>query len=255
MKQLSRRYPFGDRMSFTDPNFVEIYEQIDGARTEDIEFYRNIAKKVSGPILEAGCGSGRVLLPLLLDGLDISGFDTSEPMLDVLRKRAAELDLTPKVWQGDFGSIEGKYAAIIAPFNTILHLMDAEAQIEAFRRVYHGLRAGGTFAFDIVNPYTLDIYDDRRHFESSFIDVQSDENFEIWRTFEHDPITQKAKYHREFLSSSKSVKSTIEFRWTYPSEIILLLKLAGFSTSEVFGDFDRSALSPESTSQIWVAKK
>jgi SAM-dependent methyltransferase len=242
-------------MAFDDPRFVRVYEQIDGARTIDIEFYREIAKAASGPILEAGCGSGRILLPLLRDGIDISGFDPSAAMLAVLESRAKAEGLTANIWQGDFSSIHGQYAAILCPFNTIMHLLGVEEQIDAFRRVHEALEDGGTFAFDIVNPNTLDIYDDRRQFESSFIDVESDVSFDIWRSFEHDPITQQAKYRREFISEKEKIVSEIDFRWFYPSEIVLLLKLAGFSSYEAFGEFDRTPLLSDSTSQIWVARK
>jgi SAM-dependent methyltransferase len=255
MKQLSPKRRLGGRMSFTDPAFVEIYEQIDGSRTIDIEFYRKIAKSASGTVLEAGCGSGRILLPLLGDGIRISGFDPSTAMLAELEKRASASGLQPNVWQGDFTTVRESYATIICPFNTVMHLLSLQEQIEAFRHVYEGLEAGGTFAFDVVNPHTLDIYDDRRHFESSFTDVRTDETFEIWRSFEHDPISQRAKYHREFISSDRALESVIEFRWSYPSEIELLLTLTGFSNYSVFGDFDQSPLMPESTSQIWVATK
>jgi SAM-dependent methyltransferase len=242
-------------MSFNDPAFVEIYEQIDGSRTVDLEFYQNVAKSADGPVLEAGCGSGRVLLALLSDGVEVSGFDPSVAMLAELEKRAEAAGLKANVWQGDFMSIDGKYAAIISPFNTIMHLLNAQQQIDTFKNIYESLEAGGTFAFDIVNPHTLDIYDDRRQFESSFMEVKTGKMFEIWRRFEHDAISQRAKYHREFISEGKTVESTIEFRWSYPSEIELLLRSSGFSSYEVFGDFDRFPLLAESTSQIWVAKK
>lgn len=242
-------------MSFTDPAFVDLYEQIDGSRSIDLNFYRGVAKAARGPVLEAGCGSGRILLPLLREGVDICGFDPSGAMLNVLQERARTDGLKANVWEGDFRSIEGKYAAVICPFNTVMHLLSVEDQIDAFRRSYDALEAGGAFAFDIVNPHTLDIYDDRRQFESSFTDVETGKSFEIWRTFEHDAISQRAKYHREFVSNGNALKSVIEFRWIYPSEIVLLLQSAGYPSYEVFGDFDRSALLPDSTSQIWIARK
>jgi SAM-dependent methyltransferase len=242
-------------MSFTDPAFVEIYEQIDGSRTIDLEFYREIARNAGGNVLEAGCGSGRLLLLIAEDGVEIEGFDPSEAMLNVLRERAEGVGLSPKVWQGDFTSIERKYATIISPFNSIMHLLDQEEQIDAFKRVYDSLEAGGVFAFDIVNPHTLDIYDESRQFESSMIDTTTDETVEIWRWFEHDPIVQVGKYHREFIRSGETLNSVIDFRWSYPSEIFLLLRMSGFTSCEVFGGFDGEDLDDDSTSQVWIARK
>jgi SAM-dependent methyltransferase len=242
-------------MAFTDPRFVHIYEQIDGDRTEDIEFYRGIARTANGPLLEAGCGSGRILLPLLQEGIAIFGFDPSSVMLEVLGRRASEIAVQANVWQGDFGSILGKYSAILSPFNSVMHLLKQEEQIDAFRTVHGSLDDDGVFAFDIANPLTLDIYDDEEHFSSTFIDQRSGNEYEIWQRFEHDPLTQTGKFHREFRSKGETLGSTIDFRWTYPSEITLLLQVAGFREWEVFGDFNRGPLTEESSSQVWIARK
>jgi SAM-dependent methyltransferase len=242
-------------MSFSDPAFVEIYEQIDGGRTIDLEFYKRVARAATGPVLEAGCGSGRILLPLLGEGLEMSGFDPSQAMLDMLQARAERLGLKPDVWQGDFDSITGSYHAVISPFNSVMHLLEQEQQFAAFQRVFDALKPGGMFAFDLVNPYTLDIYDESRQFESSMIDAATDETIEIWRWFEHDPLPQLGKYHREFITRDKTFYSVIDFRWTYPSEIQLLLNLTGFQTCEVFGGFGGEPIMEDSSSQVWVATK
>jgi SAM-dependent methyltransferase len=242
-------------MSFSDPQFVAIYEQIDGERTIDLGFYSKIAREAKGKVLEAGCGSGRVLLSLAKEGISIEGFDPSQPMLDVLQQRATGSGLEPKVWKGDFDSINDRYAAIISPFNSIMHLLDQQSQIEAIRKVYDSLEPGGVFAFDIVNPHTLDIYDETREFESSMTDARTNETIEIWRWFEHNPISQVGHYHREFITAKQTLHSVIDFRWSYPSEISLLLKMAGFASCEVFGGFDGEELDAESTSQVWIARK
>jgi SAM-dependent methyltransferase len=242
-------------MSFTDPAFVQIYEQIDGDRTIDLDFYRGLAREAKGKILEAGCGSGRVLLKILMDSGDIEGFDPSKPMLDLLYERAIALGCDPHVWQGDFDSITGKQSLVISPFNSIMHLLDQDLQIEAFKRVYDSLTDDGVFAFDIVNPYTLDIYDDSRQFESTMTDAATGRTTEIWRWFEHDPIAQIGRYHREFLSEGSKLHSVIDFRWGYPSEVALLLKMAGFNSYQVFGGFENEELADDSTSQVWIARK
>jgi SAM-dependent methyltransferase len=243
-------------MSFSDPDFVKIYEQIDGDRTLDIDFYRDVASQAGDrPVLEAGCGSGRILLRLLASGTQVEGFDPSSAMLEVLRSRAEQQGGKVNVWQGDFSSVATDYGAVISPFNSVMHLLDQDAQIDAFSRVHKALDEGGIFAFDIVNPYTLDIYDDSRQFESSMIDSATGDSIEIWRWFEHDPISQLGRYHREFIRQKETVRSVIDFRWSYPTEISLLLKLSGFRSSEVFGGFTGEMLTEDSTSQVWIARK
>src|SRR5215469_18526849 len=55
----------------------------------DARFYVDLAKKTGGPVLEVGCGTGRVLLPTARAGIEIHGLDNSRPMLEVLQEHAA----------------------------------------------------------------------------------------------------------------------------------------------------------------------
>src|SRR4051812_49284898 len=77
-------------MSFSDPQFVHLYEKTDGERTEDIAFYLSEARAANGAILDAGCGTGRLLLPMLREGLDAGGFEPSEPMMEILQSHLTE---------------------------------------------------------------------------------------------------------------------------------------------------------------------
>src|SRR3954453_4195035 len=67
------------------------------APPDAFDFYEAFAREAAGPIHEPMCGSGRFLLPLLAQGLDVSGSDTSLNMLDACRKRADSLGLQPKL--------------------------------------------------------------------------------------------------------------------------------------------------------------
>ncbi len=60
----------------------------------DIPFYVDYAKKCKGEVLELGCGTGRVLIPIAKEGIKIAGLDASEEMLNVARKKIEKLDIT-----------------------------------------------------------------------------------------------------------------------------------------------------------------
>jgi SAM-dependent methyltransferase len=55
----------------------------------DAAFYVDLAKECRGPVLEIGCGTGRVLLATAREGIEIHGLDNSAPMLAVLREKIA----------------------------------------------------------------------------------------------------------------------------------------------------------------------
>ena len=250
---------------FLDPIFTSFYEENDNLRSTDIPFYLRMAKEADGMVLDAGCGSGRILIPLLEAGITVKGFDYSPVMLEHLSRKLEEKNLAAHVWQAgleDANIDENKYALALCGFNTFMHLLDHAAQLSALRTMYRGLRSGGTLAFDIINPTNFDIFSSKarsRTFEATQHDMATDAQTTIWRWFERDLIAQRGVYHREYETVGNSGKSTqttqVEFRWTYAEEMKLLLEAAGFSDAEVFGDFNDGPLDEGSEMQVWVARK
>ena len=59
----------------------------------DAPFYVDLAKETGGPVLEIGCGTGRVLIPTARTGIEIHGVDNSAPMLAVLKENVAREEL------------------------------------------------------------------------------------------------------------------------------------------------------------------
>src|SRR5687767_7456823 len=81
----------------------ELYDLIVGDLSYCVDFYVDLARKAQGPVLEIACGTGRILLPCLQAGVDIDGLDYYAPMLETLRKKAAALQLSPRLYQADMG--------------------------------------------------------------------------------------------------------------------------------------------------------
>src|SRR4051794_16993430 len=65
--------------------FAAYYDLEYVAHTADLDFYREFAYQAGGPILELGCGSGRVLAALEETGLELTGVDSSPSMLAIAR--------------------------------------------------------------------------------------------------------------------------------------------------------------------------
>lgn len=244
-------------MGFNEPGFVEIYEQLDGQRTEDIAFYLEAARKADGPILDAGCGSGRIMIPMLREGLEVEGFDPSQAMLD----RFPLLDPKLVIWRDSletFSAPRTDYSLILSAFNSFLHLLTQEDQLAALRNIHDHLKPGGGFIFDIINPYTLDIYDTRatKQFEATFDDATTGKSVSVWRWFTYDVINQRGEYFREFVIDGGAPQAyKTQYRWTYPQEMRLLLQIAGFTDLQSLGDFKGQELTEEATSQVWIARK
>jgi SAM-dependent methyltransferase len=117
------------------------------APPDAFDFYEAFAKETRGPIHEPMCGSGRFLLPLLAQGLEISGSDTSSSMLDACRARGAELGLSPQLSQQALQALtlERPPALVFIPSGSFGLLLDDELVAAALRRAYDLLAPGGTF--------------------------------------------------------------------------------------------------------------
>jgi SAM-dependent methyltransferase len=132
---------------------------------DDIGYYRKLARSAAGPVLELGCGTGRVLLALLADGIDAIGVDRSGPMLARLRRDAEALGLAaPRVAQMDLRALtlQGRFALIMAPYSLVTYLTDA-ADLDGFIGACRDLLADdGRLVLDAFVPKDVTPFDEFR---------------------------------------------------------------------------------------------
>ena len=117
----------------------------------DIPHYTAILKSVTGPVLEAAVGTGRIFVPLLQAGFDMYGFDHSAHMLAICRHNAQTRGYTARVHQARFTDFayEHEFGAIIVPTSTIILIDDFDTAMSVLRRFHAHLRPGGLLALDI----------------------------------------------------------------------------------------------------------
>ncbi len=119
----------------------------------DVDFYRGLARDAGGPVLELGCGAGRVLLPIARDGIACTGLDSSEAMLEELRRRRPPGNL--RLVQGamqDFDLGPDRFGLIFSAFRSFQHVLTVEDQLACLAAVRRHLAPGGLFAFDVFAP-------------------------------------------------------------------------------------------------------
>ena len=111
-------------------------------------FYLDMARELGGPVLELGCGTGRILIPIAQEGIPIVGIDRSVDMLG--RAKQKVLALAPKTRRGiklvrgdmrDF-DLGREFKLIMIPFRAFLHLLTPEDQRQKSLRM--SLRPSGT---------------------------------------------------------------------------------------------------------------
>src|SRR5688500_13652478 len=120
----------------------------DTSTWEDRFFYLHVVKKYGQPVLDVGCGTGRILLDFMQQGIDIDGVDNSPDMLSLLNQKAEKLNLNPNVYQQEMIelSLPRKYQTILVPSSSFQLLLDAKLPSIVMRRFYEHLPPGGVSA-------------------------------------------------------------------------------------------------------------
>jgi SAM-dependent methyltransferase len=224
------------------------------------DFYVGLAREARGPVLDVACGTGRILLPSLQGGADIEGLDMYEPMLRTLRAKAAQLGLAPQLYQADMSEFAAarRYALVMIPFNAFIHNMTQEAQMSCLECCRAHLLPGGRLAFDTFFP-SLEIVgapQQTRVLEGEVPHPDTGLPLRLYdtRTFDRVAQTQHSLNEIEQLAADGSVervyRSQISSRYIYKHEMELLLRVAGFSRWEIYGDFDGRPLTQECEAMI-----
>ena len=130
-------------------------------RPEESKFYIEYAKKLGPPILELGCGTGKVLIPIAKSCVEIWGLDISEEMLNIARKKIKLLDkeIASRITliKGDMRnfSLPKRFNLIIIPFASFHNLITTEDQKKALKCIYRHLTRKGLLIVDLISPQLL----------------------------------------------------------------------------------------------------
>ena len=124
----------------------------DTSRWPDGPFYRRLIRRFGEPVLDVGCGTGRLLLPWLADGVDCDGVDISPDMLRECRKRARSLGLKPRLRRQAMEELHmgRRYRTIVVPsssFQLLTSEASARLAMAAFRR---HLEPGGALVMPFI---------------------------------------------------------------------------------------------------------
>ena len=231
---------------------ADLYDLLFNSYEADLEFYLGAAKQAGSPVLDVGCGTGRVLLPCLAAGIDADGVDNSAEMLERLSINAQARGLETRVELADMRGFRmpRRYAFVMIPFNAFAHNLTGDDQIATLRACHDHMLPGGRLLFDtfsatpamLADPVVAPVLE---------LEVPHPETGTQVRLYDGrrlDPATQTQHSQIEIqeLDAKGQVTHTHRFvtvvRWTYPSEMELLLRLAGFARWEITGGLDGRAV-------------
>ncbi|MEM7125564.1 MAG: class I SAM-dependent methyltransferase [Chloroflexota bacterium] len=226
----------------------------------DGPFYQHLASQRSEPILDLGCGTGRVTIPLAQAGLDITGLDIVPEMLARARRKAGDL---PIRWvEADMRSFNlgETYGLIIASGMPFEHLLTREDQEAALSCIWNHLDDEGLFAISIRVP-TPDLMknSDGEQFWYSYM---TDERGEVRLSGEdtYDVINQirhETAYRRWIGSNGEEItkRARLALRLIFPQEMESLLVYNRFEILHRYGDWEFLPPKNESGALIYVCRK
>ena len=252
---------------------AEIYDAYTNASIEgDVEFYVDEARRAGGPVLELGCGTGRILLPIAAAGIDVVGIDRSVSMLTVLRRKVADLDRDVQrrieLVEADMRgfSLGRRFTLVVIPYRAFLHLLTIDDERQALAQIREHLIDGGRLALNVFDPSLsmiasrLGVEGGRLHRQMTFVHPRTGREVVLWDTFRYDPERQllDGAFVFEELDRDGAVlarhHAPLTLRWVYRYEMQHLLELTGFAVEALYGDFRRGPFR-YGGEQVWVARK
>jgi len=131
------------------------WENVRTIGRRDVAFWRGLAAREGAPVLELGCGTGRVLVPMARTGLPVTGIDRSAPMLEYARRRARRLPAgaRPGIVRGDIRALPFPRAAfglVVAPYGMLQSLLHDRDLMAALGEASRVLQRGGLLGIDLV---------------------------------------------------------------------------------------------------------
>jgi ubiquinone/menaquinone biosynthesis C-methylase UbiE len=241
------------------------YDLIHQELRDDIVFAIKLAASVGDPILELGCGTGRLILPLARVGHAITGLDNSAAMLEVARNRIeaekAKVQQRIRLITGDMTSfqLEERYGLIVIAYNTLMHL--TRQQVEScLICARHHLKPTGRLMIDVENPVvTADPSDDEFlvlertavepatgnnivQMSSSWVDQQAQTRHITW-IFDSSP--------REEGSIRRTVVNT-DFHYLFAHQLEMIFDSSSLVLKDIFGDYDASPYSEDCPRMLMV---
>ncbi len=253
-------------------DWAEYYDLIHTGLPGEAEFYVGQAVRIGGKTLELGCGTGRIAIPIAMCGIDVTGLDDSQPMLDLCRDKMQAVGHTPgsldliRADMTDF-ALDTQFDFIAMPYRTFMHALTPDDQRRCLACVHRHLKDDGLFVLNVwaaapsaIAP-NLGPDDGSLEYAGRYPIPGSDHSLLNHHSVSYDEFTQ-ALVEQHLLQEIDGDGNVLRSEtlplirtWFTPREMDNLVRLSGFEVDALFGDFDCAPFSRDSTEMIWALKK
>jgi SAM-dependent methyltransferase len=231
--------------------FAHWYSLDQGGFEDDVDFYLSLAQRTGSPILELGCGTGRLVLALARAGYSVTGVDNLPAMLEQAQCQvhaagpavASRVRLLP----GDMRQVAlgERFALAILAVNTLLHLDQPEDQKRALQCAFAHLAPGGLLALDLFHPHptALAPAEGELYLEKNLTDPQTGQQALKF-------VARRVDYARQVITATfiydemdpcgqvTRTAASFPLRYLHRPEAEQLLQAAGFIVEGVYGSYE-----------------
>lgn len=232
------------------PDFARLYnwlvhgEAEPTASAEELAFlqhvFRQLARRPVQDVLDVGCGQGRILLPLVREGLSVTGLDLSPDMLQHCRDRLAGEGFTTPLQHASMEELEAdaEFDALIAFDSVVCYLHEPERLVPVLERFRRALRPGGVLVIDnwnMLGNWELLTRPQRLSFGDGQLRLEGEERsrYESFRSLWHMELDVRVTEGRR----TYPFRHTETLRAMTPGELREALLRAGFTALELFADY------------------
>jgi ubiquinone/menaquinone biosynthesis C-methylase UbiE len=206
---------------------------------EDALFFRELIARQGQPVLEVGCGTGRLLLAYLAQGIDIDGLDNSPEMLALCRDKAQKRGLHPVLFQQAMENLAlpRRYRLIIVPASSFQLVIEPAMAAQTMRRFLAHLEPGGMLAMRFIIPWHAGnpVQTDWR-LTGEAVRLEDGAMVRRWSRAKYEVEPQLAHTEERYELTDRGQVITSEYhrrspamRWYTPAQALTLFQQTGFT--------------------------
>ncbi len=236
-----------------DQEIAEVYDTVYATQADSsvvspmVELLAEFAG--DGRVLEFAIGTGRIALPLSAHAVPVYGIELSPHMVEQLQRKPGSEAITVLIGDMASGRVAGNFELVYVVANSIMNLTTQEEQLGVFANATAHLAPGGHFVVELIVPQLQRVPPS----EAGWIFSMDPDHVGI-QTFD-DTASQVSWSHHWMEVDGRLVRHSAPYRYIWPSELILMAKLAGLDLEDRWGNWDRSPFTSESAKQVAVFVK
>ncbi|KAF0821077.1 MULTISPECIES: class I SAM-dependent methyltransferase [unclassified Cytobacillus] len=241
-----------------------LYDQENGLFQGEIPYLLQWASQTDGPIIDLACGTGRATIPLAMKGHHLIGVDVHRGMLDLARKKSAELGLQIDWVEQDCRrlSLSVKSKFMFSVGNSFQHFLTNEDQDAFLSSVNKHLESGGLFVFGTRFPNGEELLQPaNEEYWKTYNDPDNQNKVDVYTISRYDSISQVQHYTtiRKFYDQEgKQIdekRTNIELRYVFPREMDRILSSNGLEIVNIYSDWKETPITCDSHEMVYVCRK